>query len=577
MANHSRIDIFKKVYPFFKKKRGLYIMLGGMKVWSLLLSLMGPALYLVLINDILIAKNSSLLPLVIGGYIGIYLLQTLQTVLYKRFHNKLFLAFRLKMKTQMLRIYTKLDKKIYEQYSVGELANRMDGDIGVIEKFLTTHMLDYFYATLNVVIVTAILLSMNWILALTSFVMVPLSFWFTKVMGKRARKVSEQQRKMQGEYESFLHETFQNWKQIKANNLEENRKDVFRTYRGKLSTLFVKNQIYWYINRAFIAFKDFFITRMNLYFIGGLLIIHGHMDVGLLLVFMNYYEQFFQNISSITDSILGMKNDAPSMNRVLEFMNIEIAKKPTVKITRDNITINHLNFRYDEEQPLVLHDITLTVGAKEHVAIVGRSGCGKTTLAKLLMGLYEPLSGSICFGDIDIHKIAFESVGQKIGIVLQEPPLFNLTIRENLQFAKKSATDEELQAVCEKANILDFIFSQPDGFDTVIGERGIKLSGGQKQRLSIARTLLQNPDMIILDEATSSLDSENEKAIVGAISELSKGKTIITIAHRLSTILGCDRVIVMDHGEIVAVDTHEQLRGKNEYYDLLFDKQIQAG
>ncbi|MDR0948142.1 MAG: ATP-binding cassette domain-containing protein, partial [Lachnospiraceae bacterium] len=127
------------------------------------------------------------------------------------------------------------------------------------------------------------------------------------------------------------------------------------------------------------------------------------------------------------------------------------------------------------------------------------------------------------------------------------------------------------------ANILDFILGQPDGFDTIIGERGIKLSGGQKQRLSIARTLLQNPDMIILDEATSSLDSENEKAIVGAISELSKGKTIITIAHRLSTILGCDRVIVMDHGEIVAVDTHEQLRGRNKYYDMLFEKQVQVG
>ncbi|MDD4494236.1 MAG: ATP-binding cassette domain-containing protein, partial [Eubacteriales bacterium] len=172
-----------------------------------------------------------------------------------------------------------------------------------------------------------------------------------------------------------------------------------------------------------------------------------------------------------------------------------------------------------------------------------------------------------------INRISFESIGQKIGIVLQDPPLFNLTIRENLQFARKSATDEELSIVCEKANILEFISSLPDGFDTIIGERGVKLSGGQKQRLSIARTLLQNPDIIIFDEATSSLDSENEKAIVGAINELSKGKTIITIAHRLSTVLGCDRVIVMDSGKIIAIDTHENLRGKNETYDLLFEKQ----
>lgn len=183
------------------------------------------------------------------------------------------------------------------------------------------------------------------------------------------------------------------------------------------------------------------------------------------------------------------------------------------------------------------------------------------------------MSGSIYFGDIDINKISFESIGQKIGIVLQDPPLFNLTIRENLQFAKKSATYEELSIACEKANILEFISSLPDGFDTVVGERGIKLSGGQKQRLSIAQMFLKNPDIIIFDEATSSLDSENEKAIVGAINELSKGKTIITIAHRLSTILGCDRVIVMDNGKVIAIDTHEKLHGKNKTYDLLFEKQ----
>lgn len=573
----QRFDIFKKVYPFIKEGKSLYFTLGGIKIWNLVLSLLGPALYLVLINDIMIDKKVSLLPLVIGGYIGIYLLQTLGTVFNKRFYNKLFLKFNLKIKTKMLSIYSRLNVRTYEKYNIGDLKNRIDSDIGVVEKFFNAHFLDYFYAIANVTIISIILLFMNWILALTSFVMVPLSFWFVKVMGKRAHKVSEKQREIQGEYESFLHGTFQNWKQIKSNNLEENRNNEFQIYRGKLSKLFVKNQIYWFINRAFIAFKDFFITRMNLHFIGGLLIINGQMNVGLLLAFMNYYGQFFSNISAIIDSMLGLKNDIPSINRVLEIINTDIIDKPYFKILDDNISINNLDFRYYNEQPLVLNDISFAVASKEHIAIVGRSGCGKTTLAKLMMALYEPLSGRVCFGDIDINKIAFESVGQKIGIVLQDPPLFNLTIRENLQFAKKSATDDELSIVCRKANILDFISSLPDGFDTIIGERGIKLSGGQKQRLSIARTLLQNPDIIIFDEATSSLDSENEKAIVGAISELSKGKTIITIAHRLSTVLGCDRVVVMDDGKIIAIDIHENLRGKNDIYDLLFEKQYQVG
>ena len=569
----QRIDIFKKVYPFIKGERHLYALLGGMKLWALLLSIIGPMLYLVLINRVMIDKQMSLLPLVIMGYIGIYLLQTLGIVINKRIYNKLFVKFNLKIKTQILSIFTKMDVSTYAKYTVGDLKNRIDSDVAVIEKFFNTHILDYFYAVASAIIIAVILLFMNWILALTGLVMVPISFWFVKIMRKRANKVSEQQRKLQGEYESFLHVTFQNWKQIKANNLQESRNEVLQDFRGNLSKLFVKKQIYWYINRAFIAFKDFFITRMNLYFIGGLLIINGRMDVGLLLAFMNYYAQFFNNIASITESLLGLKNDAPSIDRTLEIINIEIHSKPKVKGLGDSISLKNLCFRYQDEQPIVLDNVSFSVNPKEHIAIVGRSGCGKTTLSKLIMGLYEPLSGTICIGDTDINTISFESIGRKIGIVLQNPPLFNLTIRENLQFAKKQASDDELMSVCKKANIYDFVDSLPKRFDTIIGERGIKLSGGQKQRLSIARTLLQNPDIIIFDEATNSLDSENEKAIVGAINELLKGKTVITIAHRLSTILDCDRVVIMDSGKVTAIDTHENLRGKNELYDLLFEQQ----
>jgi ATP-binding cassette subfamily B protein/subfamily B ATP-binding cassette protein MsbA len=569
----QRIDIFKKVYPFLKGERHLYALLGGMKLWALLLSIIGPMLYLVLINRVMIDKQMSLLPLVIMGYIGIYLLQTLGIVINKRIYNKLFVKFNLKIKTQILSIFTKMDVSTYAKYTVGDLKNRIDSDVAVIEKFFNTHILDYFYAVASAIIIAVILLFMNWILALTGLVMVPISFWFVKIMRKRANKVSEQQRKLQGEYESFLHVTFQNWKQIKANNLQESRNEVLQDFRGNLSKLFVKKQIYWYINRAFIAFKDFFITRMNLYFIGGLLIINGRMDVGLLLAFMNYYAQFFNNIASITESLLGLKNDAPSIERTLEIINTEIHSKPVVKGLGDSISLKNLCFRYQDEQPIVLDNVSFSVNPKEHIAIVGRSGCGKTTLSKLIMGLYEPLSGTICIGDTDINTISFESIGRKIGIVLQNPPLFNLTIRENLQFAKKQASDDELMSVCKKANIYDFVDSLPKRFDTIIGERGIKLSGGQKQRLSIARTLLQNPDIIIFDEATNSLDSENEKAIVGAINELSKGKTVITIAHRLSTILDCDRVVIMDSGKVTAIDTHENLRGKNELYDLLFEQQ----
>lgn len=574
--NSQRIDFFKKMYPFIKDGKKLYVALGGLKVMTLVLSLITPMFYLLLINNIMIGKDLRILPWLIAGYIGIYLFQTLGIVINKITYNKLYLKFNLKIKAQMLSIFTKMDIKTYTKYNTGDLKNRIDSDIGIVEKFFNTHILNYLYSLVSAVVITVILLVMNPMLALIGFVMVPISFWFVKFMGKKVNKLNEEQRELYGKYESFLHSTFQNWKEIKINNLEKRQNEKLQKYRGKLSNLFVKNQIYWYINRAFISFKDFFITQMNLYFIGGLLIISGQMNVGMLLTFMNYYAQFFSNITQITDSVLGFNNDTPNIDRVLEIVNMEIPEKLLVKDLPDSISVNNLCFKYCDEQDLVLKNVHLTVSPKEHISIVGRSGCGKTTLVKLIMGLYEPLTGTVCIGKKDINKIKFESIGKKVGIVLQEPLLLNLTIRENLHFAKKRATDDELIYACKKANILEFIDSLPDKLDTIIGERGIKLSGGQKQRLSIARTILQNPDIIIFDEATSSLDSENEKAIVSAVKELSKCKIVITISHRLSTVLSSNRVVVMDNGRIVAIGKHEDLRRNNEIYKLLFEKQYNA-
>jgi ABC-type multidrug transport system fused ATPase/permease subunit len=189
------------------------------------------------------------------------------------------------------------------------------------------------------------------------------------------------------------------------------------------------------------------------------------------------------------------------------------------------------------------------------------------------MGLYKPDDGIIYIGGYDVQKISIDSLGDKIGIVMQDPIFFNLTIRENLQFAKKRATQDELDHACRQASIFDFIQELPGKYETLIGEKGIKLSGGQKQRLAIARTILLNPDIIIFDEATSSLDRESEKAILCSIKNLSENKTIITIAHRLSSVLNVDNVVVVDAGEIISIGNHDDLRGKNEIYDLLFKKQ----
>lgn len=309
---------------------------------------------------------------------------------------------------------------------------------------------------------------------------------------------------------------------------------------------------------------------MNLYFLGGILIIFGRMEVALLLTFMNYYEQFFSNISSISDSIVGFKNDKPSIKRVVEILDFEEPLKRTTKKLVSEIKFENLFFNYPQNQQEVLKGVSLLISRNEHIAIMGRNGCGKSTLIKLILGMYEPTKGRILFDETNIKEI---TVKQKIGVIMQEPYMFNLSIKENLKLAKRTASADEIDAACKKANIYDFIQNLPDRYETVIGERGVKLSGGQKQRLAIARTLLYDPEIVVVfDEATSSLDYENEKAIVSTIKHLTNGKSVITIAHRLSSMLDANRVAVMNEGKIVAYGPHSELKAKNEIYDLLFAK-----
>lgn len=570
----ERQTLFRRLYPLIKPQKFLYFTLGGLKIFFLLLSLLSPLFYMILINDVMINQKLYMLIWVVAGYVGVFLLQTVATVLNRSAYNTLFIKFNLRLKKNILSKYTKMEMADYNNCDAGDLKNRIEGDVGVIEKFLNSHCLDYIYALISAITIAVILLIMNWILALFGLLMVPLSFQFAKVMGNKAEKVSAEYRESYGEYEGFVHSSLQNWKEIKVNCLEEQETQILTRHWDKLSNLFIKNQIFWFINRAFIAFKDFFITKMNLYFIGGLLIIYGHMEVAVLLVFMSYYEQFFGNISSIADLTLGLKADRPFIDKVLKILDYPESNKLRVGQLTDEIKVENISFSYPNTTAVVLKNISFAISSQQHIAIVGRSGCGKTTLIKLIMGVYPPDNGKIYLGGYDINTINFDSIGRKIGVVMQEPILFNSTIRENLQLAKRRVTSDELDIACKQANIFDFIQELPEKYETVVGERGIRLSGGQKQRLAIARTILLNPDIIIFDEATSSLDHESERAILSSIKSLSMNKTIITIAHRLSSILDTDCVVLMDVGRVVAVDKHENLKGKKELYDLLFKKNM---
>lgn len=570
ILSYNRVKIFKRIFPLVNKEKNLYGVLVLLKIISIVLSFINPIFYMLLINNVMVNGNLKFLPLIILGYSGVFLLQTIIITINKKIYNKVFIKFNLRLRTKLLSQFGKFKIMEYEKYSAGDIKNRIETDAGVFEKFLTTHSLEFVFAIISAIVLVIVMIYINWFLALFSFIMVPFSFQFAKFMSSKAGKVSDEYRNRYGEYESFIHSSVQNWMEIKANNQEKNQTTILATHWKTLSNLFVKKQIFWHINRSFIEFKDFFITKMNLYFLGGILIIHGKMEVALLLTFMNYYEQFFNNISLISDSIVSLKSDLPSIERVIEVMDYNETKSLKKMDFSNKLTIEEVYFRYPSNEQNTLNGINLIISRNEHIAIVGRSGCGKSTLIKVILGLYEPNRGKVLIDEFDVKDVY---IGGKIGVIMQEPMFFNLSIRENLKFAKRNATQQEIDNACKKANIYDFIQTLPDKYETSIGERGVKLSGGQKQRLAIARTILLDPEIIIFDEATSSLDYENEKAIVSSIKVISKNKTVITIAHRLSSILDADRVLVMEKGKIIACGQHETLKDKNEIYDLLFAKQ----
>lgn len=549
------------------------VALGFFKVWSLVFGLIPLFLYSTLVDHVLIGKNINQLWLVIIGYMAAYLFATVGIATSKKFSNQLILKYDLKIKSKLLRKYTSLDSDVYGKYSIGDVKSRIENDSVVTENFFITHIIEFFYTVIYAISLAAILLCYDWRIAFMSFLFVPVAFLVANYLGKKIKQAGEKLWKLQTGYETFLHSIFQNWKDIKINNLEATQFDELNEHFKKIRSIWFLNQLYWHLGLSYSYFQRNFITQLFLYFVGGLFVINGYSQVGTLLVFVNFYGQFFGFIQSIGDSMMQFKNDLVNIEKVIEILNLEVNKRSYKKMDGTDIRVENLCFAYEGNDAFILDGISFSLNKGEHLAIVGESGSGKSTIARLLTGQVEPQRGTISIGGTDIYCVNSESLLEKVSIVMQEPVLFNMTLRENLLLAKADATDDELTYCCCRASIYDFIETLPDKFDTVIGEKGVRLSGGQKQRLSIARAFLLDRDIIIFDESTSSLDSEKENDIVTEIKNLSAGKTMISIAHRLSTILSCDRVMVLKDGVMVAIDTHENLRNQNETYDLLFHNQ----
>ena len=401
------------------------------------------------------------------------------------------------------------------------------------------------------------------------FYILTVYFFFGRLI-RLTRKRSQALAEVQG----FLHERVQGMSVIKSFAIEDNEAKNFDKYnRHFLHRAFTHTR--WNAN-SFAAINT--VTDLGpliVIGVGAYLAINGSITVGTLAAFVGYLEQLFGPLRRLVSSFTTLTQSFASMDRVFQLMDEDydiknnIGAQP-IPIEHGNIQMNHVYFKYNEDESMILKDINLDIEQGQTVAFVGMSGGGKSTLINLIPRFYDTLKGEITIDGHNLKEFLTGSLRHQIGLVQQDNVLFSDTIRENILLGKPDATEEEIVDAAKKANAHDFIMTLSDGYDTEVGERGVKLSGGQKQRISIARIFLNNPPIIILDEATSALDLESEAIIQDALNVLSRDRTTLIVAHRLSTITHADKIVVMEDGQIVETGTHQELLEKKGAYEHLF-------
>ena len=485
------------------------------------------------------------------------------------------------MRNQMYRHLQKMSQRFFTSANQGDIITRMTSDISGVESVITNTFTNILSNLITLTVAVAAMFQKNWILALVGIVLVPLFTLPTRMAGKTRWKLAGEAQACNDEINGILNETLSVSGQllVKLFGREQAEYDRYEQANSRMIRLNIREKM---AGRWFFMLLSTLTTigPMLLYLVGGILIMqyHSTLSVGDITVLVALLGRMYGPVNSLLNIQVDWIRSMAMFTRIFEYydMKPEIDDAPDareLRSARGEICFEHVDFSYDGERK-ILKDIDFTLRSGDCVAIVGPSGSGKSTIVNLIPRLWDVCGGRVTFDGTDVRKLTLHSLRDEIGVVTQETYLFNGTIRENLLYARPEATEEELTEACRKANILDFIHRQPEGLNTVVGNRGLKLSGGEKQRISIARALLKDPALLIFDEATSALDSISEAAIQAAINPLIEQRTSILIAHRLSTILAADEILVVRDGTIVERGTHKELVHAGGTYQELYETQF---
>ena len=535
-----------------------------------------------IVDEALVGKNMALLvKLLILAFItltGSQVISVLESYINAWISQRIIFD----MKNQMYDHLQRMPHAFFTSEKQGDIITRMNTDISGVSSVISGTLSSIVSNIATVVTTLVALFTMSWKLALVGIVVIPLLILPTKSVGKKRYQILTDAQAKNDEMNQLINETLSvsGSLLVKLFTREEREYERFVAVNNEVTQLSLKESN---SGRWFRVMMGMFtqLGPLLIYFAGGWFIItkaDPSLTVGTITATVSLINRLYRPVESLLNIHVDFTRSLALFTRIFDYFDMpnpirspENGLRPDA--TDADIVYDHVAFSYDPEKPL-LTDIDFTVPGGKMYAIVGPSGSGKSTVVNLIPRLYDVLAGSVSVAGVDVRDFDLKYLRQQIGVVTQDSYLFNGTIRENLLYAKEDATAEEIEAACWIANLSDFIASQPDGLDTMVGNRGLKLSGGEKQRLSIARVILKDPKILILDEATSALDSITENAIQEALEALMEGRTSIVIAHRLSTILKADRILVVKDGVIAESGTHEELLEKGGVYRELYETQF---
>jgi len=485
------------------------------------------------------------------------------------------------LQSQMVKSLINADTQLIDQKHSGKFISNLTYDVNHITNMLSTAILSLFKDSLTLLGLLFVMFYQNWKLSLIAIIMIPIAGIASKTLGKRIGKVVTEAQEKSGFLNTHLIELFKNHKLIKIFQREDYESKRTDDHLNQLKDKNIK------INTVFVRLSPIMETLTGimiaiLIFYSGKLALRGEIEIGNFFSFLAAMMLAYQPVRALSTMNMTLKQGMSAANRILPIIDnhnkiTDQEVSQDINITHSDIKFNDINFRYIADEKDVLKNVNLNIAGGKMTSLVGHSGSGKSTILNLIPRFYDIQSGDILIDNQSIYKVKIKSLRDKISLVSQDTTLFDDTIKNNIKYAKNYVTDEEIIEAAKFSYAHEFIDKLPNKYETIIGENGIRLSGGEKQRLSIARAMIKKSPIILLDEATSSLDAETESKIQDALKILTKDKTTIVIAHRLSTILNSDQIYIIDAGNVVANGKHDELLNTSELYKNFYEKQIRKG